>query len=270
MLALAACGAAAAQRPTDPALDAHHATISTPPPPDDEAMGAGAALALDERIETLPHHIAALIVEPAAPKAVAIMLPGGDGQLGLASGAIARGAKNFLIRTRHRFADAGLVVIVVDMPDARAKFRLSERHAEDLLAITEWAAVRWHLPVWLVGTSRGTISVANAAAHGAPVAGIVLTSTVTAGDLAKGTVRSVAVGSISVPTLFVHHRHDDCDASPLAGAEDIAKRFTAPVTWRLVDGGAEIGLLCGPESHHGYFGIEADVVAQIAAFVLRA
>src|SRR5207244_550656 len=76
-----------------------------------------------------------------------------------------------------------------------------------IAALREMAPV----PVWLVGTSMGTVSAANAAARledGGPD-GLVLTSTVTRGSREMiESVGDVRLQDITVPTLLVHHRDD--------------------------------------------------------------
>ena len=119
--------------------------------------------------------------------------------------------------------------------------------------------------MWLVGTSRGTISVVNAAARGAGMDGIVLTSSVTAGGHEK--IGDVAVDKIRGPALLVHHENDGCVASPRAGAKALATLLHA--SWIEIRGGEtdKHASKCSPESHHGYLGQDAEVVGDIATFI---
>lgn len=211
-----------------------------------------------------------LVVEPARPRAIAVLFPGGGARLELTSQGISRLNTSFALRARYKLADEGFVAIVVDSPtdqsDDTDAFRASAEQAQDVRALTKWAKDEWHVPVWVVGASRGTISAANAAARDTGIDGLVLTSAVTAGDRQRVTVRDIALENITVPTLLVHHDQDQCEAAPIEGARDIAKRFKGEVALRELDGGTASGAACSPESFHGFLGRESQVVHAIAEF----
>src|SRR5208283_3857677 len=120
-------------------------------------------------------------------------------------------------------------------------------------------------PVWLVGTSNGTVSATNAAARLGPsrVAGLVLTSTVWANGNFSGLAR------IAVPTLVVHNRDDGCSASPYSGvSHGMALLAKAPAKELVsVQGGQSVGDPCGAQSPHGYLGIENQVVPPIIQWI---
>jgi hypothetical protein len=234
-----------------------------------------------DRVQRVPTRdgveLPVLIREPKAgtpPVAVVVLLPGGGGRLGLTDDGLAEGGDNFMVRTRARFAAVGLVAIVVDAPSDRSEslseFRVSAESAEDMTRLAAWAGKRWSAPIWFLGTSRGTLSVGNAAARGVPMAGLVLTSSVTAGKKEKATLLDVAIDRIAVPTFLLHHRHDGCDASPLRGAEKLrtALAHAPAVGWKVLDGGDEpTGGPCTPRSHHGFLGLDADAVDAIVGFI---
>ena len=117
------------------------------------------------------------------------------------------------MRTRQRFADEDLLVAVLDSPSDRTSlwnFRTTADHAADLRTVIAALREVAGVPVWLVGTSMGTLSAASAAARlrqGGPD-GIVLTSSVSEISRMSGeSVRHVVLGDIRVPVLIVHHRH---------------------------------------------------------------
>ncbi len=89
------------------------------------------------------------------------------------------------------------------------------------------------LPVWLIGTSRGTESAAHVAMHSREtIARLVLTSTLTV-PTAKGvSVAGMALGKIGVPTLLVAHEHDACWVTPPHDAAWIGKRLVNVPRWR--------------------------------------
>ena len=130
-----------------------------------------------------------LLSSPPAGKAraVALLFPGGAGKVDLeresARALLDRG--NFLVRSRRLFAGHGITAAVLDAPSDQSlgmedHFRLRSAHAEDIGRVVADVKSRFPgLPVYLVGTSRGTVSAASAGKHlGSAVAGVVLTSTV--------------------------------------------------------------------------------------------
>ena len=133
------------------------------------------------------------------PKAAVILFAGGNGGLRLgppgSNGAIGALSGNFLIRSRQLFVDHGLLTVAIDAPSDRQSqpymangFRESAKSVADVHAVIAWLRTQTHAPVWLVGTSHGTQSVAFAATSlsGADAPdGIVLTSTVTRDDKEK-------------------------------------------------------------------------------------
>ena len=83
------------------------------------------ASALDEKILTIPSRPGVtesfVLIRPAeAPVASVILFMGGRGALGLSRGPLGPRNTNFLVRTRQRFAERGLLVAVVDVPSDEA------------------------------------------------------------------------------------------------------------------------------------------------------
>ncbi|MEX2222376.1 MAG: alpha/beta hydrolase [Candidatus Rokuibacteriota bacterium] len=240
------------------------------------------ARAAGEEIRMVPARPAvteALLLLRPAGKAVAgvILFAGGDGHLALSPAGIGRLQGNFLLRTRMRWVREGFLVGILDAPSDRKhglrNFRTTSEHASDvkqaIAALREIAKV----PVWLVGTSMGTLSAANAAARlteGGPD-GIVLTSSVTeTSKMSYEAVRHARLDDIRVPTLVVHHKDDACRASPYSGAEAIVKALKhAPVKELLAfEGGSPpISGPCEAKAPHGYLGIEAQVISAIGAWI---
>jgi len=222
------------------------------------------------------------------PRAGVILLAGGNGALRLSpSGAIGNLSLNFLVRSRERLASQGLFVAVLDAasdhrPGMNGAIRLSEQHAQDIGRVV--ADVRRRaggVPVWLIGTSAGTLSAAGACARlaGADPTmrphGLVLTSTMTTLDAAGYCGKSVydaALGEIRVPVLVVSHQDDGCRCSPgnsAVGARLLASLSRAPAkVHRIFTGGsAPISDPCDWQAPHGFFGIEDSVIAFIADWI---
>lgn len=242
-----------------------------------------AARAADEEVRTIPTRPGVtqpfLLVHPAGtPTASVILFVGGEGRLALAPPAtIGRSRGNFLARTRQRFAREGFLVALPDLPSDRSadlwNFRTGPAHAEDIKAVIAALKAIASVPVWVVGTSMGTLSAANAAARltaGGPD-GVVLTSTVTQTFKQSGeSVLTVRLGEIRVPTLLVHHRDDACRVAPYAGATKVLAALEhAPAKELLTFSGGSPPQSepCEARSAHGYLGLEAEVVGAIVAWV---
>lgn len=217
------------------------------------------------------------LIEPEKPNQIVILFAGGDGSLKIDRGGIGR-AGNFLVRTRNDFARQSFVVVVVDAPDDHAKlsgFRTTADHARDIGTVMAFVRQRYPgLKLWLIGTSRGTISAANAAARlqgtGGPD-GLVLTSSVTrkGGKRSQESLDDLNLGEISVPTYVVHHKQDGCRVTPVNGAEELLRSLSGAKAkeLRLFTGGGSSGDPCQGGSHHGFEGIESQVVSDIAAWI---
>ncbi len=199
-----------------------------------------------------------------APWASVILFPGGSGAVGAVR-------NNFLIRVAPKFAEAGIMVAISDAPSDHSsgldtQFRASDAAAVDTAAITAFLKTRAAVPVWLVGTSRGSISAANAAVRlGSPrIAGVVLTSSVWSGGM-----EAVPLDKMRVPVMIVHNRDDSCGASPFAGATQAYNALGATPMRALlpVSGGALRGNPCDAMSPHGYLGIEDQVVSPVVAWI---
>lgn len=200
--------------------------------------------------------------------ATVVLFSGGGGGIGFKGGTPQSG--NFLIRSRDEFAQAGMNVALMGNPDDFKKltpqFRRSAEHVDDVRQVLGDIAKRSAAPVWLVGTSQGTLSAAaNAAELGSSLAGVVLTSTVT-GQQVGGSVNDIALEKITVPVLIFHHKQDSCRITPAYAAEHLVKRLTlAPIKKYIeVHGGKDpVGDPCEAFHYHGFIGMEAQAVTQM-------
>lgn len=218
-----------------------------------------------------------ILVKADRPWAAAVLLPGGNGDIELSNGGPKKKG-NFLVRSRALFAGQGVTVAVADAAsDSKGAYGLGDRtgkdHARDIQAIIEYLRQQTHVPVWVIGTSRGTVSAANAAARlGANgPSGVVLTSTVSESvNRRSSDVFDVDLQDIKVPVLLVHHANDACEVSPYASLSRVTKKLSgAPIVKILsyTGGDAPTAGPCEAHSHHGYLGIEQKVVKDIAAWM---
>ncbi len=220
-----------------------------------------------------------LLLGPENPKAAVILFPGGHGGLQISpEGRFKWGEGNFVVRTREQFAAHGLLVAVVDAPSDRQsppylnKFRQTPEHVADIKAVIAWLKQQARVPVWLVGTSRGTQSAAFIATQLAPANGgpdgLVLTSTILSDDKVRP-VPDMELNKITVPALVVHHKRDGCKHCAYADIPRLMDKLSAAPRKELItfDGGQSRGDPCEAMAYHGFNGIEQDVVAQIAQWI---
>jgi dienelactone hydrolase len=221
-----------------------------------------------------------LLISPDHPKAAVILFPGGHGGLGISSnGRLKWGEGNFLVRTREMFTSRGLLAAIVDAPSDRQSppylggFRQRPEHVADIKAVIAWLKQQAEVPVWLVGTSRGTQSAAFIATQlplsdGGPD-GLVLTSTILSDDKGRP-VPDMELGRIAIPVLVVHNKRDGCEQCAYAELPRLMDKLSASPRKELLtfDGGQSRGDPCGPFAYHGYNGIERDVVTKITEWIV--
>jgi pimeloyl-ACP methyl ester carboxylesterase len=219
-----------------------------------------------------------LVLSPPDPKATVILMAGGNGGLNLQpSGYIASLGENFLVRTRQLFAAQGLMVLVLDAPSDRSSapylnnFRQTPSHAADLKAVIAWAREQVKVPVWLVGTSRGTQSVGYAATElqGADGPdGIVLTSTILTDEKGRP-VPAMPLDRIRIPVLVVHHEQDGCALCAYSEVAPMMDKLANAPKKQLLSfkGGESKGDPCAARAFHGFNGLDTNVVSQIAAWI---
>ena len=218
-----------------------------------------------------------ILVTPArgTPRATAILFAGGTGRLRLAKGLPLK-SRNFLVRSRNLFAEKGFLTITVDAPsdrqdDGLLDFRHSAEHMTDIKTVIAWARKRANIPVWLIGTSRGTVSAAHAGTM-LDADGIVFSASVTRESRRrKAIIFDADLGKISAPVLIVHHKNDNCRVTPAEDVPELAQRLSGAkrVETFIFDGGREEHRNgCQATTHHGFLGIENMVVSAIAGWIM--
>lgn len=208
---------------------------------------------------------------PDAPTKVgAILFAGSNGVVGLAEKGIPHPGGNFLVRSRQLFSGHGIATTVFD-PSADSApltdaIRMSATHAEEVKLVLDDFKKKYGLDeIYLVGTSRGTVSAAYLALQFKDnISGVVLTSTVFSRTRSNYGLDGFDFGNIKVPLLFVHHRQDGCKSTRPAGAENMSKRYKVI----FIEGGEDGADACGPFSHHGYLGREKEAVGIISDWIL--
>lgn len=209
------------------------------------------------------------------PAAIAVLFPGGYGniRLRMEGGQIQFGAGNFLVRSRAYFVDGGVATAVADAPSDQPQgmedyFRLGDKHTADIAAIVAELNKRFaDTPVYLIGTSRGTLSAASGGrALTSRLAGVVLTSTMFLGARSGRGLSGFDFATIPAPLLFVHHIEDGCFVTPYRNAKSLADKY--PLV--TVQGGDPARSdPCEAFSAHGYLGKERETVEAIVNWILK-
>src|SRR5262249_170313 len=149
--------------------------------------------------------------------------------------------------------------------------RHTAAYAATVARAIDAARSRANVPVWLIGTSMGSIAAANGAAHlPGRVAGVVLSSSVAGANRAPGeTVFASGLGALALPALVVANRGDTCAiASPGFAPQILAALARSPHKEIVYfDSRQSQSDPCDAMSPHGYLGIEGDVVQRISAWI---
>jgi len=206
-------------------------------------------------------------------QATVLLFPGGGGGFGKVEGGRAT-SSNFLVRSAPYFLAQGFNVAIFGRPDDAAELdfadRIGDKHLADIRKVLDDVKNRSSAPVWLIGTSRGTVSAAAAAIHlQGDIAGLVLTSSVV-NYKKPGAVPKQNLAAIKVPVLVLHHAKDACIHCQPHEVPGILRGLkNAPVKKEIVVNGGEnpTGDECGALHWHGFIGMEQEAVGIIAAWV---
>lgn len=180
------------------------------------------------------------------PRGSIILMPGGDGRLAIqGDGSVMALRGNQLVRTRQAYAARGFATLTLDAGASPAQ-------AVDYMRTIA-------RPVVVVATSRGATR-APAALAGRPD-GLVLTSAM------LDTFQAYAGSPAALPrTLVIHHRQDGCRVTPPSLVEPFAAWAGGRVRVVWLTGGVDRGDPCQAGGHHGFAGLDGQVVSQIVAF----
>ncbi len=205
-------------------------------------------------------------------QATVLLFSGGSGGMGYKNGRPESG--NFLVRTRDYFASEGFNVAILGNPSDKRLldeyWRTSSAHATDVKNVIADIRTKNDAPVWAVGTSMGTISVAAVGiALPGQLAGLVITSSITSFRV-TGAVPRQDLEDIRVPVLVYHHQFDACLVTPANDATRILNKLNNASVKKLVlvtGGENPAGDSCEAFHWHGFIGMEARVVKEIADWI---
>ncbi len=205
----------------------------------------------------------------AQAKGTVLLFPGGGGGFGPVEGGKPQG-RNFLVRSATLFVEAGYNVAILGRPsdstDLDYADRISEPHLRDVQQVIDFVNQQSALPLWLVGTSRGTVSAAaTAIRQPRGIAGLVLASSIVNPNKV-GSLPQQNLAAIELPVLLLHHRKDACPQCRPADVPNILRGLQNAASEKLVmvDGGSNPqGEACEATHWHGFVGMEAQAVRII-------
>ena len=215
-----------------------------------------------------------LVVSPPRPIGAIVMLPGGAGDVGIEPDGQLRHGRNFVVRTRALWAAKGYAVLIPDAIGGASLrgHRASPAYAAIVVSLVDLAHKQSGGPVFLLGTSQGSIAAMNGAAHAqsGTLAGVVLTESVSVLGGSHETVFDADPAGVEVPALVVANTDDRCDVAPPGAAPRIAAAMShAPSAGVLTVAGGitRSPTPCGSLTPHGYYGIEGRVVDAIGRWM---
>ena len=219
-----------------------------------------------------------LITPNAVPKGVFVFYPGGDGSLVGEDGQ----PKRLFIR---ELREQGFTTAIVDVPSDQPygmlggdRFRASKEHLEDVTKVIDFVSHKWPKPIYLIGHSAGTTSVAYLATvlKDHRIGGIVFTGAL--GELGPKAVSlaTLPLQDITYPALFVHHKEDTC-ASFEAAHRQHQRLINSPRSnfIEVLGGDQSRAIGCKPRDPsggksyaHGFSGKRREVVSAITDWVM--
>jgi hypothetical protein len=231
-----------------------------------------------------------LVLKPDQPTGAVMLLPGGHGNINLdAQAHIGWGEDDFLLRTRMRYANGGLLAIVPDVaadhkpPASLVGFRTSPMRADDLRALAD--RLRGMAPkVWMVAYDSGVTSALNAAARGKAdmIAGLVLISPILEEPepTSSALIDGVKLALASMPALLISHESDSCSRPAVDRIKNAAAALKAPNFQSItIRGGSDQYAVsdpfeysedsCNMQAHHALAGREAVVSRNVIDWIDR-
>lgn len=219
--------------------------------------------------------VSVLMHSPEQPIATVLLFPGGNGRIRFQPDG-STSYRGFPVHKPELFAQRGFVTAVInvasDVP-AGHFLRITAAHADDIRHVIAFLRKETNIPLWLVGHSAGSTSVANAgiSLRNEGLAGIVLISSENGKpDLRSGYLDRLNIEEIALPTLVVHHEQDECDYTLFVNARRLMGRLKKAARSELISfkgGGPVSGDKCGSLHYHGFPGLEQEVASRIADWI---
>jgi len=188
-------------------------------------------------------------------------------------------SKNFLIRERMSFFEKGANIFIFPNTAKKQKMsyddRLNGLHRDKIHKLVNEIRNRNDLPIFLVGISRGAVSVGSyIAEYGKEVDGAILISAIYFNDRVSKrnaySMQEVIGRKPKTKILIIHHESDGCKICQPSSAQDFFNTIEGvekSLFW--VSGGQSSGDPHGPFHHHGYEGVENIAVDYLINWVKK-
>jgi hypothetical protein len=234
-----------------------------------------------EKLNRLPlgrgdEHLPIYVMSNPNAKATVILLPGRDADMSRVIDGEPT-SNNFLSRSRDYFFNNNFNVILVfrasDLTSIDFDYNYRQTtHVSEIEKVINFANQQFKKPIWLIGTSRGTISaVATAIKLGnKKVKGLVLTSTLTSHNIGTTPIEFLAINTLKMPILMIHHIKDACLLTVPNDASTIFTKFTSSTIKKFImitEGSDPAGDPCLPLHWHGYINYEEETVKIISEWI---
>ena len=207
----------------------------------------------------------------------------GEAQIRAGDGMLDVNSHNFVVRSRSLFAGHNLDTITLDaatdfylLPEGLAGQEGSAAHVSDILEVISWARSEVPgLPVWIVGTSRGTggafVAGSYSPAQGGPDGLVFAASVNDSND--PDSLLMANLANITVPVLLINDAGSTCSIARIAGQPPVLKALKQSPrkgAERVPSGGlTALTGNCDALSDHGFFGIEDTAVRDIAVWMAK-
>jgi len=236
---------------------------------------SGSSISLDTR-EGIKQEV--IIYEPESKDiyGVLVLFTGGNGLLKKGSSKSDIQGNNFLIRSKENFLKQGFIVAFVNAPSDKhdkdgmyGGFRTTSSHAEDIDKVISYLNSKYKKPLWLVGTSRGTESVAYLGINSKEkINGLILTASITVSNDKGTSIMDLPLNKITIPTLVVSNKKDKCNTTKPEESEFIVEDINNNASLKIFNGGyTQAKRACSAMTYHGFLGIEKEVIDSISSFI---
>jgi hypothetical protein len=212
-------------------------------------------------------------------KAIVVYFPGGGGTLVGPDGRVRFG--QFL----SRLSEQPFFTAALDMPSDHPggiagtdRFIASQAYTEDINKVIDLLHQKWSKPLFLVGHSGGTTTVAHLGAvlKDERIAGLVLLAAISRHPPGGVSLSNIPLHEVPYPILFVHHRDDQCVSFEGARQQLLRLIKSSKVDFIEVLGGdssrahecSPFAIRQGPPNYgHFFAGKEREVFQAIADWI---
>lgn len=190
------------------------------------------------------------------PKYVLIMMPGGNGTMGIQKNEdgtpFFNGKSNFLIASRTLLSDNVIATISIDRGRSLSRMRA---------VIADVKSKYPQVKIYIAGTSLSTTeTIYQSENMDGEVAGFIHTSSVSS-------IGGLDTRKSKSRNLIVIHKYDGCRVTPPSSGISSHEDYGTDLI--VMEGGFNEADVCGPVSHHGYYGIREEVTQKIRDWIKK-